>query len=708
MLWRDTLEGHFAGVISVSEFFSTYLPPPPGADAVSSEGTIIDDLVRNSASSLVAAVGDVIAAQKEDDMSKRFIEHLEAIVSSFSAENKPSFEDTHRKRFPPIQSEDHYSSPDITATRPGKQVPTAWRWFFAGTVFELRYKTDIFNEHGGINASSDSEGALIQLAKSARSLLASGFCFVFVVAVFRKQARILRFDHASFRATHAFDWTTEERILPQFLWRLYNPHRQPNDTQARMYGEDDTIFNPTQPEKQAMYERWTKTSSYKTFLSEKSPASIPFDAATKDSRWVKAGRCDAEGNCVEVKCFTIGPPIYQSDGLFSRATRVDRVMLEDDDDDTVYALKDAWRQACRRPEADFYDLIHKYCEVNNVDPAEVAKMAKCHGTLELWAKSQFHKTDSTLAVNLGLERLHNRVLLTPVGSSLTKFRSSKELVAGLYAAVKHHSYAHAAGVLHRDISEGNIMFDELTREGFLVDWDYAEFTSVGLANFTEWFPERARAKTYQPIDKSLKELTGTFPFLAIEILKHQSPHTPPHTAAHDLESIYWLLIWIILRHTNHTHVGGRYTCHRLFDHDPETAAALKAAWIQEHTPLAQDLPLFELTDELRLRVAKQNPPVIKEAGGRRRQHFPAPQAPVPVPLSYADFLGAFHFVLVELGSDWPSNDKAITFVPPVVKAAAVPRGSKASAKRINVSHGFKCLFYSPSERNQGFRGFERM
>jgi hypothetical protein len=51
------------------------------------------------------------------------------------------------------------------------------------------------------------------------------------------------------------------------------------------------------------------------------------------------------------------------------------------------------------------------------------------------------------------------------------------------------------------------MFDEETKKGFLVDWDYAEFTSDGLKNFQSWFGDRAKGEKYPDIDKSLKELS---------------------------------------------------------------------------------------------------------------------------------------------------------------------------------------------------------
>ncbi|KAJ7935470.1 hypothetical protein B0H13DRAFT_2467320, partial [Mycena leptocephala] len=457
------------------------------------------------------------------------IKYLDTIVSDFAKDAKPSFVDTHKECFPAIDPEDHYTSPDITATRPNQAIPEQgqWQWTDAGIVLELKLKTDIFKE-GKINASQDSQDVLVQIAKSPRSLLASDRYVAFVVAIVKKKARILRFDRAGYRTSEAFDWSKKNNVLPRFFWRLYNPEKNDSDDrQARMYGEDDTVSIPTLKEKRQMYKLWQKTSSYKI-----TPSNLqPFEVATQHSRWVKAAR-----NNESVFCFTMGPPLYQSDALFSRATRVDRVVIKDDSNPTVYALKDAWRLVYRRPETDFYDVIAKYCK-EKIYPTE--GMAQCLGSVAL----SEHTTNS--AAHEEQERYHTRSLLTPVGIPLKHFPSSKELILALWAAVVHHKIAYEAGVLHRDISDGNVMFDEETMKGFLIDWDYAEFTSNGLKNFQSWFEDRAKDVNY--LD-SLKELTGTYPFMAIELLDKANTR---HEVHHDLESFYWLLTWITLRYTAH-------------------------------------------------------------------------------------------------------------------------------------------------------------
>ncbi|KAJ7829052.1 hypothetical protein B0H13DRAFT_2372792 [Mycena leptocephala] len=61
------------------------------------------------------------------------------------------------------------------------------------------------------------------------------------------------------------------------------------------------------------------------------------------------------------------------------------------------------------------------------------------------------------------ERCHTRSLLTPLGIPLKHFPSSNELI------LAYHKIAYEAGVLHRDIIDGNVMFDEEAKKGFLVD-----------------------------------------------------------------------------------------------------------------------------------------------------------------------------------------------------------------------------------------------
>ncbi|KAJ7168484.1 hypothetical protein C8R46DRAFT_235554 [Mycena filopes] len=583
MLWWQTLQENFREELPVEDFFESYLVRPETED-----DNQINKLVAHGASALTTAADKARTTNAEANFDDLLVKYLQAVVETFPDATKPWFVNTKSTKFASIDKQDHFTAPDITGGQPGAERPTKFTWTDAGLVLELKVDVDIFKA-GQINTdSAESKNALMQLAKSARSLLASGRgCFVFVVAVTKTMARILRFDRSGFRTSAAFDWTQDSAVIPTFLWRLYNPNTDAATTSsAYMYGADPTVTIPTAAEKQKMYKIWQKTSSYR---SADKPLSL--EEATRDSRWLEALKGDRH-----VRCFTIGKPLFQSEGLFSRATRVDRVVLETDLIPRVYALKDAWRQVYRRPEKDYYDVIARYCKEKG---HSTTGMARCLGSLELP-----HRTNSA-AMN-GQQRCRVRSLLTPVGLPLNQFPSSRHLILALRRAVEHHQIAYDAGVIHRDISEGNVLFDEETMDGFLVDWDYAEFNPNGMRNFQAWFPDRADEDKYPSNVKSLKDLTGTFPFYAIHRLEEKNT---VHEAWHDLESFYWLLVWVILRYTDHTHIHGPYACQRLFDADD--AAGTKRTWLLANPALnSDDSPLFKLASRLRSVVLAQNPVVV--------------------------------------------------------------------------------------------------
>ncbi|KAJ7089179.1 hypothetical protein B0H15DRAFT_1022123 [Mycena belliarum] len=655
----------FAGVVPIEKFLEDYLPK-----CHHERSSKIASLVESCKVTLAASKAALGKTKVENDMSQPLINYLQQVVSGFPQNKKPIIADTHNVRFPALDEGGRYTMPDITSSRPGiAQAPVEWDWSQAGTIIELKYKTvqDVIDSDGNLKTSQESRNALIQLSKSARSLFkGSRSCVVYVVSVFAcRMARIFRFDRAGFKASTAFDWTKDTDVFPKFFWRLYNPSN-PN---TEMCGADDTLSIPSEEEKRRMYDALCKNS----FYEQQFPTLL---SATNASLWIRAvrSRTDTDDKVVSepVKCFTIGAALSSSDGLFSRATLVYRVILEEDIDSecpTIYALKDSWRQRCRRPEVDIYDVIAKHCELKGINMDEKG-MARCHGSVDLSVATSnlvpdhdpaFHSTCSSKLDKADLERCHMRTLLTPVGVGLHTFKCTKDFVQALLTAIEHHEIANAAGVLHRDVSEGNVLFQEIchaigTSRAFLTDWDYAEFTSTGLQNFKEWFPERVKATDgYDNIEKSLKDLTGTFPFLAIELIDET---TVCHAAHHDLESFYWLLLWCILRYTAHNHSKGRHACRSIFNSPANVV--IKVGVLHMKPPIKGNVPLYNLADKLADAVATQN---LKNGSK---------------PIEYATFIDLFR---KQLNSpEWPTNDAALDFIPPpldVKKAEAEEAKSQA-------------------------------
>jgi hypothetical protein len=150
-----------------------------------------------------------------------------------------------------------------------------------------------------------------------------------------------------------------------------------------------------------------------------------------------------------------------------------------------------------------------------------------------------------------------------------------------------------------------------------------------------------------------------------------------HAAHHDLESVYWLLIWMILRHTAHGHSEGKTACSKLFD---STRSDLKVFWLYRQQ-FTQNGRLFRLAQDLAQQVYDQNP------GGMAR--IPAVQ------LTHAKVLDTFETHLK--ATDWPTDDPALPFELPRIRTDkhekpeslqqhVLKRASRASAKRSHPSY----------------------
>ncbi|KAF5388367.1 hypothetical protein D9615_000741 [Tricholomella constricta] len=99
----------------------------------------------------------------------------------------------------------------------------------------------------------------------------------------------------------------------------------------------------------------------------------------------------------------------------------------------------------------------------------------------------------------------------------------------------YHAYVDAK-VLHRDLSENNLMFkhaddtNDGNVKGILNDWDMASYVEVN----------------DEILLSTAKHRTGTVPFMAVDLLVDGTP--PAHLYRHDLESFFYILIWAALHY----------------------------------------------------------------------------------------------------------------------------------------------------------------
>ncbi|KAL8698069.1 MAG: hypothetical protein Q9201_006780 [Fulgogasparrea decipioides] len=135
-------------------------------------------------------------------------------------------------------------------------------------------------------------------------------------------------------------------------------------------------------------------------------------------------------------------------------------------------------------------------------------------------------------------RIFGCLAIAPAGRALSEFTQRpqstnsvpsaiKELLTALRDAIKAHRSLYLKGnILHRDVSENNIIITNPDETGgfagMLIDLDLAKVLGSGRSG--------------------ARHQTGTMEFMAVEVLLGID-----HTYRHDLESFFYVLIWIFAR-----------------------------------------------------------------------------------------------------------------------------------------------------------------
>ncbi|KAH9919803.1 uncharacterized protein B0H18DRAFT_1122244 [Fomitopsis serialis] len=254
---------------------------------------------------------------------------------------------------------------------------------------------------------------------------------------------------------------------------------------------------------------------------------------------------------------------------------------------------------------------------------------------------------------------HMRVVLDTVGipPSLDQFPSTKVLIEAIREAVDGHRFAFRTGVWQRDsIGTGNVLvlppLENAPIKGFVCDLYCSSFVDTN--------------KDAVDNLNDLKERTDTYHYLACELL--DSFKAVVHCIQHDLESFYWLVLWIVLRHTDHAHPKGAAACDRIFSGEDEAASKnSKIAWLATGTlTIRSNKPLTDLVTALT---------ALAEASVKRNMG----RIQSAESLSHEVFIRVLDDALEAEG--WPEGDKARTFVVPHVNANGDVDRTRTGSKR---------------------------
>ena len=223
------------------------------------------------------------------------------------------------------------------------------------------------------------------------------------------------------------------------------------------------------------------------------------------------------------------------DGLLSRATRVWRGHLRTSNKGVI--IKYSWRDTCRPPEIEAYEAAQQCGVIGLAQFLSYDIYEKVSEEVRggLTPENTHLSTDAYNLLIGRYDRTYTRLVLGTVGVPLTSAELSPLQVAqGLLGGLMGHaSLFFDARILHRDISPSNILYcpdaldipsprpeicgNQTTLRGCMIDLDFAI-----------------------DVTKGAEDRTGTYPFIAVDILRGRCQHR----YRHDLESFLYVLIWM--------------------------------------------------------------------------------------------------------------------------------------------------------------------
>ncbi|KAL4252758.1 DNA polymerase alpha subunit B [Pleurotus pulmonarius] len=167
-----------------------------------------------------------------------------------------------------------------------------------------------------------------------------------------------------------------------------------------------------------------------------------------------------------------------------------------------------------------------------------------------------------MTIAFGLEQRYFTLLFTDRYRHLWEVKTLAQFqVAYLDIVECHYTTTRYGKILHRDISENNLLWSDAAGRvtGVLNDWDLAT-------------PQAAMCK-------STNHRTGTGPFMALDLL---DPVPPIHVYRHDLESLFYVLIWAAVHYDIGSDVPHTHEVHKKLEkwtEAYETAHDAKASFI---------------------------------------------------------------------------------------------------------------------------------
>ncbi|KAG2362920.1 hypothetical protein BDR07DRAFT_1283520 [Suillus spraguei] len=318
---------------------------------------------------------------------------------------------------------------------------------------------------------------------TAVQLTAQYHTHTFSVFIIQHQACIIRWDSEGAVVTSPIHYNTEPH-LADFFYRY-------SKASPELHGVDTSVMPAS--EKESDHARQRLNLDTKTHM-------LKVQVPTEDSSLVALIiPAPVATGLLPVGCGTYTCPAY------------------DHNKDRIVMFKDSWRVSLPHilPEGETYKQLKAANVVN------VATCIACHNVpsipQQLPQSIKFSSADWACPHNTLTPHSHYRLVLNVVGEALTNFPRSRQLVEVVWDALLAHKDAYEkAGILHRDLSIGNIVM--FRGKGILIDWDLAKL--------------------------------GTWQFMSAYLVQNQNA---PHVVKDDLESSLYVILWAALKYSR-THM----------------------------------------------------------------------------------------------------------------------------------------------------------
>ncbi|KAG6815598.1 hypothetical protein H0H87_000264, partial [Tephrocybe sp. NHM501043] len=392
----------------------------------------------------------------------------------------------------------------------------------------------------------------------------------FTIFIFGQYARFIRWDRAGAIVSRKFNYREDSSPLVEFFWRF-------SRLDAAGRGHDPTVRRASDEE----------ATIAKTELREWAPANLNrpvfafmVDVDNGETReflgWGSfSDRIDLTGRCTRaypvyeiasqtkyflkdawrvhnlmreaeiLKSLTAAgvehiPKYICGDDIPGGVTETDLYITEeeytaaDDDDDAIdkvdYLAHDG--DAIDNDYDDFFNTDDEAMDPEDDPGADDNDVLPEPGDVSLRRDGSWKCGNAWTRIT---KRIHHRFVTDVIGKPLRWASNSKVLLQASADAFKAHEQAVKAGVLHRNINEGNILITESGR-GILNDWDMAIY--LPKANDEDASLRRPRQH----------ERAGTWEFMSSLLV---NGHHMANTIQDDMESFVLVILYHALRYFPH-------------------------------------------------------------------------------------------------------------------------------------------------------------